>query len=70
LWRDSDEPGGPEFDWVEISEIGTKLTTLTDDQTTTIDLPWEFPFYGQTWLEMNVNANGWLNFGEYPREHG
>ena len=67
LWRDSDEPGGPEFDWVEISEIGVKLTTLTDDQTTTIDLPWEFPFYGQTWLEMNVNANGWLNFGEYPR---
>ena len=37
---DSDELGGPVFDWVEISDIGTKMTTLTDDETTTIDLPW------------------------------
>ncbi len=66
LWRDSDEPGGPVFDWVEISGIGTKLATLKDDETTTIDLPWEFPFYGQTWGEINVNANGWLNFGAFP----
>lgn len=66
LWKDSDEAGGPVFDWVEISEVGTKLDTLTDDQTATIDLPFEFPFYGQARTTMNVNANGWLNFGEYP----
>jgi PKD repeat protein len=65
-WRDSDSPGGPVFDWVEISSIGTKLTTLTDDQTATIALPWDFPFYGEAYTSLNVNANGWLNFGTYP----
>jgi len=70
MWRDSDEPDGPDFDWVEISAIGTKLATLINHETTTIDLPWEFPFYGQTWREINVNANGWVNFGAYPQSPG
>ena len=63
VWRDSDEPGGPTFNWAEISTIGTKLTTLTDDQTTTVSLPWAFPFYGESYTSVNVNANGWLNVG-------
>ncbi len=66
LWKDSDEAGGPVFDWVEISTVGTKLATLTDDETATVDLPWAFPFYGQARTTVNVNANGWLNFGALP----
>ncbi len=66
MWRDSHEPGGPVFDWVEISGIGTQLTALTDDQTATIALPWEFPFYGDGHTSININANGWLNFGSFP----
>jgi hypothetical protein len=63
-WKDSDEPGGPAFDWVDISAIGTPITTLTgDDQgSAPITLGFDFPFYGNVFNSIRVNTNGWLSF--------
>ena len=40
-WRDSNDPNGPIFDWVDITTVGTLVTGLTDDNATpfiTMDL--------------------------------
>lgn len=62
LWIDSDEPGGPNFDWVEISGVGTPLN-LGDDDYATVSLPWTFNFYGYNKTSMKISSNGYLTFG-------
>ncbi len=52
----------PEYDWVEIRDLGTRLT-LTDDQTVQINLPFEFGpfiFYGQNYTQISICSNGWI----------
>lgn len=66
-WIDSNEPGGPAFNWVDISEIGDEVTDLsgTWDGNTTINLPFNFPFYDGEYTEALVSVNGWIHFGDY-----
>ena len=62
-WRDSDEPGGPTFDWVDITGLGTLLPLTGDDAiVTAIPLGFSFPFYENTFSTVNVHTNGWLSF--------
>ncbi|MFN7966278.1 MAG: S8 family serine peptidase [Acidobacteriota bacterium] len=63
-WTDSDQTGGPTFDWVDISSIGTQITGLTgDDQNAqAIPIGFSFPFYGNNFSTVNVCTNGWLSF--------
>ncbi len=61
-WIDSDEPGGPQFEWVEISELGTKLNLYGDDSKV-LDLPFTFPFYGDEKNTVRVSSEGYLTFG-------
>ncbi|NPV13682.1 hypothetical protein HPY86_01960 [candidate division WOR-3 bacterium] len=52
----------PEFNWVEIRNLGTRLT-LSDDQIVQINLPpsfGPFVFYGQPYTQISVCSNGWL----------
>jgi subtilisin family serine protease/P pilus assembly chaperone PapD len=63
LFRDSDEPGGPVFDWFDISTIGTPIPMSASNQNSgAIDLPFTFPFYGNTFSSVRVCTNGWLSF--------
>lgn len=62
-WIDSDEPGGPAFQWLEISGIGTRVFGSADDSTATaIALPFVFPFHGRPQRSVNICTNGWLSF--------
>lgn len=63
-WRDSDEPGGPIFDWVDITGTGTPITFPSADDANVqgILLGFDFPFYGGTFNSVNVCSNGWLSF--------
>jgi len=63
-WTDSDEAGGPVFDWVDITGIGTPVpfTSGDDNNAKTIPIGFNFPFYGGTFNTVNVCTNGWLSF--------
>jgi len=64
-WRDSDDPGGPEFVWEEISGIGTQITGLGDDDNVgpfNLGFPFSFYFYGNEFNSIYFCTNGWLSF--------
>ena len=62
-WIDSDEAGGPVFDWVDISATGTMVTLTDDSSSPPLTLPWNFPFYGVDYPDLNIGSNGILTFG-------
>ncbi len=64
LWADSDEPGGPAFDWVDISGVGTPIAGLDGDDEVGGPVPigFDFPFYGNTYNEIWASTNGWATF--------
>ena len=57
-WIDSREPGGPSYNWIDISGIGTQITGLGDDgYVGPFSLGFNFPYYWYTtnkvWLQFN-----------------
>ena len=63
VWVDSDEPGGPRFEWRDIRQIGVRLPIDGDESYADVDLPFEFPFYGEPESRVRVSSNGYLTFG-------
>ena len=63
-WIDSNEPGGPVFDFVDISTTGTPVFSGTADDRNAGPFPigFEFDFYGNTFTAFNVCSNGFLSF--------
>jgi hypothetical protein len=61
-WIDSDSPGGPTYEWVEISGIGTVVGGGDDSNLGPFPLGFGFPYYGQTFTSVRVCTNGWLSF--------
>ena len=63
-WIDSDDPGGPAFDWVDITAIGTPVpfTSSDDNNVQAIPIGFNFPFYGGSFSTVNVCTNGWISF--------
>ncbi len=62
VFIDTNEPGGPVFDWTDISTIGT-LVDLADDESATVALPFTFPFYGNSLTSIKISSNGYITFG-------
>lgn len=64
-WIDSDDPGGPTFNWFNIKGVGTQISTWTgtsDDGYATVALPFTFTFYGNNYTSASVVTNGFLQF--------
>jgi hypothetical protein len=64
-WRylDSDQAGGPVYNWKDISTIGTAIAFTADDQNLgPFPIGFSFPFYGSTFTTYRVSANGWISF--------
>jgi len=59
---DSDSPGGPTFQWVEISGLGAPLN-LADDGFASVALPFAFSYYGTLRNSVTISNNGYLTFG-------
>jgi hypothetical protein len=65
-WIDSDEPGGPVYNWVDISDVGSLVwpigTYEVDDNEGPFPIGFNFPFYGDTFNEIYVTTEGWISF--------
>lgn len=62
-WIDSDAPGGPAYQWVDISAIGTAVSFTTDDQNLgPYNIGFTFPYYSQNFTSYRLCSNGWISF--------
>src|SRR5262245_23617503 len=63
---DSDQPGGPQFSFEDLTQSGRGVpidSLSTDDQISeAIPLGFAFSFYGQTYDSVRVSTNGFLTF--------
>lgn len=60
-WVDNKNGGGPVFDWIDITSLGTQLS-LGDDSYQMVDLPFDFPFYDSLRSTVYVSSNGFISF--------
>jgi hypothetical protein len=78
---DSDTEGGPQFNWVDISNTGTSTVMYgvnqwygDDNFSESIPLGFEFPFYGSSYATANIDINGEILlapnswYDEYPTQ--
>ena len=62
-WIDSLTSGGPQYNWIEISEIGTLIHGTGDDETFgPFDIGFNFPFFTETFSQFNICTNGFISF--------
>jgi hypothetical protein len=59
IWIDSDEPGGPSFNYTDISTTGNPIFGIDDDNIVgPIDIGFDFYFYGEIKSQFWINSNG------------
>jgi hypothetical protein len=65
IWKDSNSPGGPEYNWIDISDTGTLITFNHNDiGSDLMPMDFSFNFYGIEYNEFRINPNGWIGFGD------
>ena len=69
-WVDSDDPNGPTYGWVEISQIGTGLLMGDHTYSAAIAMGMTFPFYGNNYTSLHISANGFLSFTAPQGQYG
>ncbi len=62
VWVDSNEPGGPVYDWVDVSGVGTTVGNADDESYGPFDLGFGFPYYGDTFTQLRICTNGFVTF--------
>ena len=67
IWIDSDEPGGPAYDWIELSGGNGTLIPISGLNVTSSPISLGFPisFYGDNFTTLRVCSNGWVSFNTY-----
>jgi len=69
-WIDSDEPGGPEFSWIDITSVGTPLEMSDDDNQGPFPLGIDFHYYGSTYSSVRICSNGFVSFTSTSGDFG
>jgi hypothetical protein len=64
VWIDSDQNGGPAYNWIDISGVGSEITGGLGDDNFVGPLPigFDFIYYGNTYTEFYVGSNGIVGF--------
>jgi archaellum component FlaG (FlaF/FlaG flagellin family) len=62
-WKDSNEPGGPTYQWYDCTASGTQVLGLGDDNFVgPIQIGFQFAYYWYTESKVWVGSNGYLEF--------
>jgi immune inhibitor A len=61
-WMDSDQSGGPVFDWIDISGDGTPVALTYLRGSGFIPLGFDFKYYGNTFNQVSINSSGFISF--------
>lgn len=63
IWKDSNEPGGPVFNWIDITGFGTQVTGLADDNVAgPFVMQTNQPFYWYAPKKIWIGSNGYIAF--------
>ena len=63
VWIDSDETGGPAYNWIDISSIGTPVFFVHNDSTSEeLPISFGFPFYAEFYDSLILSGNGFISF--------
>jgi len=63
-WKDSNEPTGPTYQWWDITQVGTQLNGLGDDNFVgPVSLGNLYPYYWYNVSKCWVGSNGYISFG-------
>jgi hypothetical protein len=58
-WIDSDEPGGPAYDWIDAMSLGTNSGLYGGDVCIgPVDIGFTFPFYENSYTELHFSTKG------------
>ncbi len=65
-------PVCPQYSWVEIKGVGTRISFANNDAVVPVALPagfGPFKYYGQRYTQISVSADGWIVPGTYTTSH-
>ncbi|MFN0156642.1 MAG: T9SS type A sorting domain-containing protein [Bacteroidota bacterium] len=63
-WVRSTDPGGPTFNWVDITATGTLVAGLGDDNSVgPFPIQFNFPYYWYDVTTFRIGSNGYVTFG-------
>jgi hypothetical protein len=63
VYVDSDQPGGPSFNWQDIHVTGTQVALTGDDAISgALPIGFTFPFYSASFTTFHICTNGWISF--------
>lgn len=62
VWKDSDDPAGPVYQWFDITDEGTPLNLDDEGISPPLDMNFNFSFYGNIYSTVSVVSNGYLIF--------
>ena len=63
ICKDSQNPEGPRFDWIDITQSATKINGLTDDNCVgPFAIGFPFEFYSNSYSKFYVSSNGFIGF--------
>ncbi|MFM9009272.1 MAG: hypothetical protein ACKORE_11930 [Bacteroidota bacterium] len=72
IWRDSNDPNGPAYSWIDISTRAEtmEISGLADDNIVgPFFLPAPFPYYWYTVDKFWIGSNGYIAFGPTQFAH-
>ncbi len=62
-WEDSNEEGGLEYQWQDITGVAEPFDGAGDDWNSgAMDLGFDFEWYGETYNQIYICSNGWASF--------